>query len=129
MLNAETKYRFQVALQIVYFTEHPDDPRVDFWFWARTSAFRSNFLLTDSFGITPGAVVRGLLAPTFGAVWRRKWNPGKFPLTTNGNFRGWVASRSLGNWPSTQSLLIIGPSWAAALSTLGDCDGILKPSV
>ena len=64
MMNTETKYRFQVIAQLAYY--HDAAERDDSWMWVRTNAFSSNALITDPVGIMVGAIVYGILTPTFG---------------------------------------------------------------
>ena len=67
MLNAEAKYRAQVAVQIVYFAGRPDAPRSDSWFWARAAAFTSNYRTAEPTSRALGDIVQGITTPTFGA--------------------------------------------------------------
>ena len=64
MLNTETCYRLQVVIQIVYYrdAEHGEDS----WMWVKTNAFTSNALLVDAQSLMLGAIICGILTPTFG---------------------------------------------------------------
>ena len=64
MLNTDTCFRFEVIIQLVYYQE--DHSRDESWMRARTCGFSSNLILTTPQPVLLGAIVCGILTPTFG---------------------------------------------------------------
>ena len=64
MLNTDTCFRFDVIIQLVYY-QGPQNTE-ESWMWARTCGFSSNLIVTVPQPVLLGALVCGILTPTFG---------------------------------------------------------------